>query len=223
MRLFPALVVLMVLTATLGIACRASDPPSAPTRNPLEERTASATSVPLTPAAGMSSIPPSMGGPGSVADPEGAAGHAIEFLAQALGVPGTEFRLVSVTPQTWPDTCRGQAIPVPPPERRCDPVETSGWRVTLRDAFDGLHTADVSAGGTSWLPHMEETGIVLSRDEATRLVVIEVRGAPLTLRIWDSAASLLGVPRVGGGVTFGYDPSPRGDGIPVLTWIVGIP
>ena len=219
------LLALAILIAILAVACRASDPPSPPVRNPLEERTATP-GIPGPPspkAGGISISPATTGGPGSMVHPEGAAGHAIEFLAQALGVPVGELGVVSVTPQTWPDTCRGQVHPRPPPGRLCEPVETSGWRVTLRDAFDGLHAADVSAGGTSWLPGMEETGAVLSRDEATRLVVVDVRGTPLTLRIWNSATSLVGVPPAGAEVVFGYDPSPRGDGIPVLLWIERVP
>jgi hypothetical protein len=219
------LLALLVLAAALG-ACRASDPPSAPARNPLEERAASATPVPLTSATEMSSVPPAMGGPGSVADPEGAAGHAIEFLAQALGIPATELRLVGVIPQTWPNACRGLVIP----GRPCEPRQTSGWSVTLRDGLDGLHTANVSVDGTSWVPQATETGTVVSRDgiilprEATQILVIDVGGVPRKLRKWsESASGIAGTPPPGAPVAFGYDPSPRGDGIPVLTWIVATP
>jgi hypothetical protein len=203
------LLALAVLTAIAGAAS-----------SPLEERTTPApTPPPVVPAPGMSAVAPFMGGPGSVADPEGAAGHAIELLAQFLGIRATELRLVGVEARTWPDACRGRAIP----GRYCAPSEISGWSVTLRDAFDGQHTANVTVDGTSWLPQMEETGTILSRDVTTQLLTIEVGGAPLVVRIWNTATGLAIVPPVGARVAFGYDPSPRGDGTAVLTWIVSVP
>lgn len=188
----------LVAGALLASACGAANGPTQAVRSPLEERATARAATPRatpllpTPAPGEVFVPSA---PGALApDSERATGQAIEYFTQALGVPAGELRLEAVTA-----------------------LEAGGWRVTLRDAYGGGHTAEVSTSGVVWVPQVRDTGTIALWRAVSGLLVIDVRSAALTLRVGRDAR--LTVPPPGVRVAFGYDPSPRGDGVPVLASI----
>jgi hypothetical protein len=198
MRAPPVLGSALLAWVAFASACGAASAPSDVVRSPLEERaTARAapprvTPLPPTPASGEVFVPPV---PGALApDSERATGQAIEYFTQALGVPTGELRLEAATA-----------------------LDAGGWRVTLRDAYGGRHAADVSPSGVTWVPQVRDAGTVALWRDASGLLVVDVRGTPLTLRV--GRDQRLAVPPPGVRVAFGYDPSPRADGLPVLAVI----
>lgn len=137
--------------------------------------------------------------PGALApDSERVAGQALEFFAQALGVPVRELRLEVVTAR-----------------------DGGGWRVTSRDAYDARHTAEASGSEFVWVPQVRDTGTVALWRESSGLLILDVRGVALTLRVGRDARA--NVPPPGVRVAFGYDPSPRAEGVPVLASIEAVP
>jgi hypothetical protein len=191
---FTMTLTVLAIVAVTGAACRATDAPDSfrnVVTNPLQER-----GTPPVVATVLGGVPatPAAGGPGSAVHPEGATAQAIEFFAQALGIPAGALRLDGVTAG-----------------------ESGGWQVTLRDAFGGRHAADVLAGGVVWRPQSRASGVIVLWRESSGLLVLDVSGASLTLSVRRDSGLM--VPPAGTRVRAGYDPSPRGDGVPVLASI----
>jgi len=213
-----------LLLAVQLVACGAIDGDT-PARNPLAERAASAAaSAPATvPAA--SPTPPPTPPIGSATPPpaslaEAATARAIELLAEWLGVPQTQFAVVSAEAVVWPDACLGLAQPI-----ACTQVVTPGFRVRLRDALGAAHTVHTDANGSRirWAGEASASGIVTAIDLGARRFTVATTGRSLELRIapgtsWiqsDTPATL-----VGRSVTLAYDPAPAAAGPPSAAWVV---
>ncbi len=165
--------------------------------NPLDERTAVPARPPATPRAGSVIVTPAAAAPGGTADSEAAIARATDYLAELLGVSPRELR--------------AEAVTLGPP-----------LRVVLRDAFGNPHTVEVSEGVLRWTGQTREEGVLVAFDERQRLVVIRAEGRALTLRLSKAGTGPALELRPGAPVTFAYDSSARGDGVPVLAWLESV-
>lgn len=208
--------VLALLAFTPG--CGATDAPERrPLTNPLQERATAAARPVATPEAGTLVVTPALP-PAAGPESEGAEAatiRAVDAMATLLQVPAADLRVEAVTPRTWPDTCHGSWKV----GRSCVPVETSGWRVVLRDGLGGVHTLDVSSEAMTWVGQFPEEGTLVSSDATTARV--RASGRTLELRRARSGPSFLAQP--GDRVRLAYDLSPRGDSIPLLAWLEPAP
>ncbi|MCC6236279.1 MAG: hypothetical protein IT299_01745 [Dehalococcoidia bacterium] len=180
-----------------GASIRNDARPITTPRSALEGRTAAATPSPVPPAPGSMLAAPEPAGPGGAADLEGASVRALEYLGELLSVPVRELRVESVLERPG----------------------VGGWRVVIQDAFRQSHTLDVTQSATSWLGETREEGVLVARDPAQRVIVVQAGGRPLTLRLPASGTARVDGVAVGTPVAFAYDVHPRGDGTLVLAWL----
>lgn len=140
---------------------------------------------------------PEPAGPGGATDLEGASVRALEYFGEVLSVPVRELRVESILERPG----------------------VGGWRVVVRDAFRNAHTIDVTETGTTWIGETRGEGVLVARDQAERIIVVQSQGRPVTLRLpATGTARVSGVP-LGTPVAFAYDANPRGDGTLVLAWL----
>ena len=165
-----------------------------PVTNPLEDRTEATVVASQLPAPGSLLAGPEPAGPGGATDSEGASVQALEYFGELFSVPVRELRVESVLERPG----------------------VGGWRVVVRDAFHHSHTLDVTESGSHWVGETRDEGVLVARDPAQRLIVVQARGRPVTLRLSAAgSARVSGVP-LGSPVGFSYDAHPRGDGTLVL-------
>jgi hypothetical protein len=206
---------LVAATLLLILAgCGAGDGPlRGPLTNPLEERVTATARALATPEAGtlvVTPVVPPTVAPGS-GGAEAATIRALDAMAGLLQGPAADLRVESVTARTWPDTCHGSWQT----GRSCAPVETSGWRVVLRDGLGGVHTLDVSTDAMTWVGQFPAEGTLVSSDGTS--VRVRTSGGILELKVSRSGPPVLARP--GDRVRLAYDLSPRGGSVPVVAWL----
>ena len=219
----PALLfVLLVGGALLAAACESDDEP--PPRNPLADTATPAATQPptLTPTA-----PPDEPAPPSAEALEVVTGNAIELMAEWLGVPATDLSVAEAEALVWPSGCLGVAEP----SVFCTQALVPGFRIVLRDAFDGLHRIHAGTrGAVRWAGEAIVSG-----------TIVAVQGAAITIDAADGQLVALASPGTrytgvdgptsrddlealaadleGLRVTVAVDPSPTGAALRVLAWL----
>lgn len=227
----------LLAAALLVAACGSQDAP--PPRSPLDETaTAAATgsadaaaTATATATAGSSATPPSPTPASAQGDPtpplglalEVFTGTAIELMAEWLGLPATDLSVAEAEALIWRDACLG----VDRPGIACPQAEpTPGFRIVLRDAFDGLHTIHAAAAaGALWvgastiggtITALEGSAITVAADDGGELTMLAVPGS---LIAGPRAQIGPGQLEMGRPVRAGYDASPTGGELPVLAWL----
>ena len=232
-----AAIVVVALAVGITAGCTSNDEP--PPRSPLGESPAPATPVATTPASPTPTLPPAATATpatGSSEAPtqatlEAFTGNAIELMAEWLGVPATDLAVEEAEALVWPDGCLG----VEEPGVACTQALAPGFRVVLRDDFDGLHRVHASADGrvVRWAGERVVTGAIVAstRDALTiattggDVTVSRSRGAlyrgSMLRGGYDDMAAL--ATDVGGrDVAVAVDPSPLGDTATVIAWLAVI-
>ena len=230
------LLVALLLTSMLALACGSSDDP--PVTNPLDDRNDTATPGPtgtgttfvppfaqtptVTPTTSDPDTPtsatPGTGTPAPV-DEEALTGAAIEVLAEWTGVPASLFAPVDLEEVEWPNSCLG----VERPDIACAEVITPGYRLTFATPTGSVHELHTGrAGQFAWAPQHTTTGTVEDLDTSSGVVALGTPEGELVFRV--APGSVLDPPLTdlapGANLEVAYDDSPSGDGEPLLVWLV---
>ena len=229
----PALLfVLLVGGALLAAACEGGDEP--PPRNPLAD-TATPAATGAATAMAAATQPPTLTPTASPEEPvpppaealEVATGSAIELMAEWLGVSATDLSVAEAEALVWPSGCLGVAEP----GVLCTLALVPGFRIVLRDAFDGLHRVHASTqGAVRWAGEAVVSGTIAAVEGAAitidapdgQLVALAspgtrysgVDGPTSRADLEALAADLEGLR-----VTVAVDPSPTGAALRVLAWL----
>lgn len=222
------LTLLLAAVLLLAAACGSGDDP--PPRNPLDDTaTPPPAASPTTPPATATALATAtLSGDGASVPDERAlevfTGNAIELLAEWLGVPFTDIRVDSAEALVWPNSCIG----IDQPGVACAEILTPGFRVVLRDAFDGIHGVHGSTlGQARWRGEATDGGtivavhggsITIAGEDGERVLLASpgtsIAGPEGPLRLDSIAAGLR--------VAVRFDTSPTGSAVPVLAWLLVI-
>ncbi|MSQ42149.1 MAG: hypothetical protein EXR65_03840 [Dehalococcoidia bacterium] len=225
-RRLPALAALALAALALAAGACGGTAVKPPPRSPLADTASPAAGTPA-PTAGVAPSPgasPTLGGRPAVADVEGATALAIDALAEWLGIPATQLSRIVAEPVTWANAC----MEIDVPGRVCAQVLTPGYRVRLRDAFDGAHEVRMAAAGAmQWAGEAAADGVVRAVDATARRVLFDGSGASRELRIvpgtrWELGGASMGglaALAVGDRVRVRYDPMPGGQQPPVAALV----
>ena len=222
----PALLfVLLVGGALLAAACESDDAPPprnllADTATPAATGTATATAAATRPSTLTPTAPPAEA-------LEVITGNAIELMAEWLGVPATDLSVAEAEALVWPSGCLGVAEP----GVFCTQALVPGFRIVLRDAFDGLHRIHAGTqGAVRWAGEAVVSGTIVAVQGAA--ITIDAPGGQLVALASpgtrytgvDGPTSLddieaLAADLEGLRVTVAVDPSPTGAALRVLVWL----
>ncbi len=172
-----------------------------PVTNPLEDRTTASPAALARPPQGSLLAEPQPAGPGGATDIEGASVRALEYIGELLAVPVRDLRVTSALERPG----------------------VGGWRVVVQDAFHHPHTLDVTERATHWVGETREEGVLVARDAAQRVIVVQAHGRPLTLTLPAAGTARVDGVALGSTVAVAYDLHPRGDGTLVLAWLEARP
>ena len=232
LRRIPRALLAVAIAGTAVLAACESDEDAPPT-NPLAETSTatrspspSVTATPTPSATPTASASPTATPDGEPTPPSGdalelAAGNAIEFMAEFLAVPATDLAIAESEAVIWPDSC----MRVNRPGIGCDDALTPGFRIVLRDRFDGLHTIhSAESGAALWVGEDEAEGVIAAL--AGNEITIEPDEGSGVLPVLAVPGSLIANPatlelgrdqlEVGQRVHFAYDASPTDGELPVL-------
>ena len=223
-----ALFATLLAVALLAAACESGDGP--PPRSPLDDAaTGTATGTPAATQPPTRTATASPDDPGAPPDEalEVVTGNAIELMAEWLGVPATDLSVAEAEALVWPSGCLG----VEAPGVLCTQALTPGFRVVLRDAFDGLHRVHAGTGGAiRWAGERVVSGAIVAVEGAAVTIdapdgaIVALASPGTRFTGVDGPTSLDGLAALaadleGRRVTVAVDPSPTGAALHVLAWL----